>query len=365
METKDKIALLRERFVIRDDTFVVQWSNKETGKSGYWQALDGKCPHTPPCTPRRECDKVSLAPLTDRDLVRHLKGEKTVGVYQLDPDANVKWLCFDCDIFKNAMEKELIPFEEGLKRTRAQATALAQTLQNYGIDFLVEHSGRRGYHVFVFFDAPVQASKVRSIGYFILDHAEPPEHVGTEIYPKQTDNRGFGNLVKLPLGIHKKSGKRSLFVSRKFEPLDDQWAALQRVRLFKTEFIDLFMQTYDVQEVRTSHTDAEHKYTLPCFDNLFREGAQPGQQDISTYKAATFLRERGLSSEMAVGALEGWSTALGLGFDREWITQKVTSAYSSSVPSWPCNVPEMDNFCSPECRFFESRLRPPSVKRKD
>ena len=74
---------------------------------------------------------------------------------------------------------------------------------------MLEFSGRKGYHVWIFFNKPVQASYGQQL---IKSRLNKEGIKGHEIFPKQTElnqNRRYGNLVKIPLALHKVSGKRS------------------------------------------------------------------------------------------------------------------------------------------------------------
>lgn len=134
--------------------------------------------------------------LTEDDVQRHLDGKITLGVYALNVDNSVKWICFDIDsahVERTADVCELI---------------VKRCVEHYGEDAVrAEKSGSEGnFHVWLFFAQPVQAVYARALGLEIADGL-----VGVEVFPKQTVLSGkmLGNLVKLPLGLHLKSGKKS------------------------------------------------------------------------------------------------------------------------------------------------------------
>ena len=68
-------------------------------------------------------------------------------------------------------------------------------------------SSRRGGHLWIFFVTPVPASCARA---WLLPYWQQ----GLELYPKQDEGKGYGSLIRLPLGIHRRSGKRYPFVER-------------------------------------------------------------------------------------------------------------------------------------------------------
>ena len=160
-------------------------------------------------------------PLTREVLEAHLRGEKTVGAYQLNPaDNTVKYLCFDLDPEKledprEAAEKIIKAcFEEKDGRPRIWKHALLLEASRYPDP---------SYHIWIFFLLPFPAKAARWLGYRILELAGlNPSQI--EVFPKQnslTKERPYGNLVKLPLGLHQRALKWSCFLNPEtFEPID-------------------------------------------------------------------------------------------------------------------------------------------------
>lgn len=129
----------------------------------------------------------------------HLQGRPTLGAYALDEDSQAKWICFDADDR---------PGWRGL-------LAVARVLDQQGITAYLEPS-RRGGHLWLFTPL-LPGSEVRQFGRQLL-----AEHhlIGMELYPKQDQLvTGPGSFVRLPLGIHRKTGKRYHFVTLTGEPL--------------------------------------------------------------------------------------------------------------------------------------------------
>ncbi|HOY66172.1 MAG TPA: hypothetical protein PLP29_04735 [Candidatus Ozemobacteraceae bacterium] len=188
-------------------------------------------------------------PLDTRLATKHLAGDTTLGTYLVRRDDTTCLLAFDLDIAKPALRRfdadpaerrrlKLKLVEEG-KRLLAAATEA-------GIPLLPEWSGHKGLHFWLFTDEPVPARILRAVGRWLLDRVPPPSglaglpHPGAagphsvscgagelhwELFPKQdhVDPDGLGNLVKLPLGIHRRTMKRALFLDPgSFRPADDQ-----------------------------------------------------------------------------------------------------------------------------------------------
>jgi len=144
-------------------------------------------------------------------MVKHLQGEITVGSYQAsspeDPQTN--WLCYDLDRHE-ATDPDPKPF----------LGALIKTLRGLSIPFLLEASGSPdSYHLWVLIQPAVTLFTAYKFAHLIADEAGVS---GIEIFPKQNSlygGKGFGNLVKLPLGINRKNKKWSTFLDPDtFEP---------------------------------------------------------------------------------------------------------------------------------------------------
>ena len=145
-------------------------------------------------------------------LENHLAGEITIGSYQINPrDNSVSWLCFDVD--PEHVEK---PRETTLNIYGECASRF------YERAILIENSRwpDPSFHVWVFFWPVVFPAKAaRWLGKKILEHSS----VVVELFPKQDEvgANDFGNLMKLPLGFHRKEMKWSLFLNPKnLEPLE-------------------------------------------------------------------------------------------------------------------------------------------------
>ena len=146
--------------------------------------------------------------ITRETISKHLFGKHTLGIYQLDKAGKVKWLCIDID---NNLENQ-----DSNSPLMIQAVeSVVSRFEHYQLKPLIEYSGRRGYHLWVFFTDLVPALEAKLIGNGIVSEVDSiPEVINIEVFPKQTEitsDRSFGNLVKLPLGIHQAKGKRALF----------------------------------------------------------------------------------------------------------------------------------------------------------
>jgi hypothetical protein len=72
-----------------------------------------------------------------------------------------------------------------------------------------------------------------------------------ECFPKQTfvPEGKLGNLIKLPIGIHRKSGRRGLFVNAAGEPFPNQLRFLDQVEKAPRQRIYEFVQRFQEEEI--------------------------------------------------------------------------------------------------------------------
>ncbi|MDH4136836.1 MAG: hypothetical protein OEW09_09025, partial [Anaerolineae bacterium] len=128
--------------------------------------------------------------VTDQVLVDHLKGRITCGWYCLNKDNQIKWACVDADS------------EDGQKLLQG----VSQRLKGLAIPSYIEESREGRGHLWIFLD-PIAAKPVSKVLRRVVEE-------GVEVFPKQNriSPKGYGSLVRGPLGIHRKTGKRYGFL---------------------------------------------------------------------------------------------------------------------------------------------------------
>jgi len=139
-------------------------------------------------------------PLEQSHLVAHLKGEITLGAYVLDRNSQARYIMFDAD--------EDAQFE--------QLVLLSKNLAEKGVPSYLEES-RRGGHLWLFFSDPIPGKDARLFGQGLAKRHNLDE---MELFPKQDRlQNGPGSLVRLPFGIHRKTGLRYGFITPDNQPL--------------------------------------------------------------------------------------------------------------------------------------------------
>lgn len=159
------------------------------------------------------------AKISDVLLQNHIGGKITIGTYTLNNANEVKWICFDIDAHPKNDEDAVAEYQNAdINKDR-----LCNFLERVGIPYILEASGSpHSYHVWILLK-PVKASIAKSFGKEIIKAAD----VDCELFPKQCTIKrtGYGNLVKLPFAVNRKTGNRSkIFVDGEFR---DDFESLQ------------------------------------------------------------------------------------------------------------------------------------------
>ena len=234
------IELMRQLLIVRDDQYSIEMSKS-------WVVARDRQNHD--------------LPLTDETLEQHFFSDRCVGAYMLRPDSTVKFLAFDVDVQKTGRFypiRDGQPYAEfdlgnpGIANLEAvmwdedhpayrwiwlvlNITVLeiaTQCKKILGLRSMVVITGG-GAHVLVpFGDNEVLAADARAMGdevvaatnifeqksaaFWTLAGYVKKEHpVEVEVFPKQDQIRedGYGNLIRLPLGKHRRTGRRSFFAA--------------------------------------------------------------------------------------------------------------------------------------------------------
>jgi hypothetical protein len=142
-------------------------------------------------------------------IMRHLRGEVTLGTYVLGSDGSAKFAVIDADD------------EEGFER-------LVSVHETLPIASYME-SSRRGGHLWFFLEEAVKGQIAKNFGLEIAKRFT----IEAEVFPKQAQSEGPGSCIRLPFGIHKKTGERYPFIG--LGPWRDQLEALTNPKRIPVE----------------------------------------------------------------------------------------------------------------------------------
>jgi hypothetical protein len=145
------------------------------------------------------------------------------------------------------------------------------SLESLSIPSYMEASGGYGWrcHLWTFYLESVSSAKVM----MIYDHALRQANVFgkpyIERFPKQARAmNGYGNLVKVPFGIHRKTGKRSAFLDSSLQPLGDISEALDQIEEVDPLVIDIAINQHGL-----TFTDSQSTLATPAKNFDYPKGA--------------------------------------------------------------------------------------------
>lgn len=207
------LARFQSLFSGREGVYARQWA-KDRQNTGY--------------TPVRQ-------PLSHRVIQNHLQGNHTIGVYPIRLDGTVNFVALDLDLPKQFTVRHT-PDEEIWQTAILRLHSFAERLQiearNRGLQTYLEDSGGKGRHLWCFLSSPLTARLARKLGQLWAEWAGPlPADISLELFPKQAQLQQdqLGNLIKLPLGVHRGSGRRGDFLDPGGQPYEDQETFLMSI----------------------------------------------------------------------------------------------------------------------------------------
>jgi len=225
-----------ELFRGRQGAYARQWFDPRTGKCGYYPILE---------------------PLSHEVLEAHLQGRLTIGVYLLDADCRVKFAALDLDLGKEAILKA--QQDPGIAKEFAASMGklmgrVRRVSTHFDLPVVFEKSGYKGVHAWYFFEEPVPAWAAKKVLEALRDEVSPiPEGIRVEVFPKQVTltGKGYGNLIKLPLGIHRVTKRRSVFLDERGKLVNDALAFLWEIQTIPVSVVmDLARKLAHPKEVQ-------------------------------------------------------------------------------------------------------------------
>ena len=263
ISSEEKIRIFEEVFKGRKDIYAKRWESNKTGKSGYSPACANEFNQSKCDKPRMKCSECpyrELLPLTESIIKKHLRGDITIGIYPLLPGDICNFLVIDFD--KKTYKQDVLAFWN--------------TCDEFNIPIYVERSrSGNGAHVWMFFEESMPAKVARKVGNILLTKTMEKKSLDLDSYDRIFPNQdtipkgGFGNLIALPFQGKSARLGNTVFVNRRFEPIENQIEVLINIKKMKYEEIYEFVDKYkdddykefDIQEL-------ENEEELPQKDNL-------------------------------------------------------------------------------------------------
>lgn len=315
----ENIQRFKQLFFIQTNYYPEMWKSRKTGLTGYSPACVKK--HSADCKRHNyrceECTARQLKPLTDEMIQRHFEGKATLGAYQLYDDM-VLWLLLDFDAQKPEAKSSALEMAR---------LAWAQ-LDHLAVPAYLEDSGNKGYHLWVFLSAPAKAALLQELGLRLLNKIRQDSefaHVEVEVFPKQTKlvNGDFGNLVKLPLGIHQKTGRRCEFIRPDGAQIEDQQAFLLSIETFNPNELQAVIDEFEVVALQRQISETHIPDIIP-----------EGKRDKTMASIAGAMRAKGMTAEEIEIAL----TAVNRNRCRPPLDEKSIARIARSIGRYPTRM---------------------------
>lgn len=202
----------------------------------------------------RRSFEMQAIPLSKQTVVEHLKGKETIGTYIQRANATVHYIVVDIDISKKVMlqySRDSSEYQAYLEKAWNMANKILKAYHEFGLQGYVEYSGCRGYHVWLFF---MEWIPVRYANMFceVLEGklGALEDGISLEFFPNKTRIKPgkFGQAIKLPYGIHTKTGEQSYFLDAKGKPMEELDSFLDSIATFSVSAI---------KKVLAAHTESK------------------------------------------------------------------------------------------------------------
>jgi len=293
------------------------------------------------------------APVTNRVLLDHLKGQTPYGVYLLVKD-RTRAIAVDFDT-----KNQLPPME------------FVGQAKHYGITAYIEISKSKGHHVWVFFEERgVLAAKARLVVRHILDEIGYPQ---TEVFPKHNkldENVPYGNFINAPLfGGMVPKGKTVFVDPMTFEPYANQWNFLETAIRHSESVLDDIIEINDLTgepggrpQPNIPQNQGLNSYSLPpCARIMLQDGVTKNQR-CCCFRLAVHFKRLGIPFDGAMALLKNWAKKNNPMDNKRIITEEeivaqASYAYKRSYSSYGCETEEIKPFCQPECPLNMARIR--------
>ena len=262
ISNEEKIKIFMEVFKGRTDLYAKRWTSNKTGKSGYSPVCKNEFSVYKCDKPRMKCSECpyrELLTLTDDIILKHLKGEITIGIYPLLPGDLCNFLAIDFD--KKTYEKDV--------------SAFWSICDELDIPVYVERSrSGNGAHVWIFFEESISARIARKMGNILLTKTMEKASLELDSYDRLFPNQdtmpkgGFGNLIALPFQGNSSKNGNTVFVDKYFEPQKNQLEILANIKRLKSDDVYKFVDKFKEDDFKEPEIEEIADDDIPKKDNI-------------------------------------------------------------------------------------------------
>ncbi|MFI2857558.1 TOTE conflict system archaeo-eukaryotic primase domain-containing protein [Paenibacillus sp. JSM ZJ436] len=250
--------------------------------------------------------------LLDWQFEKHLNGEFTVGTF--GGKLMTKFITFDVD------------FPCGLDMAKWITYKITNTLDELGINkYYISFSGNKGYHVDMFFEDLIKNEHGKQFFNYVVRKSGVLSHsdTGNKVEFRVTDKAG----VKLPMGIHQKTGRYCGFcnVEDGLKVMDKEQSEsyLHTIQKMKSETILNIINTEDLDDIDTldmiktedaisphkplKNYDQSEDYSIDRAIDLLQNGLKvKGSRNNTLFLIGLYLKYQGLEKEQCKLELNEW-----------------------------------------------------------
>lgn len=297
--------------------------------------------------------------LTEQIYLDHINGVQRIGVYPIFNDKWINWIAVDAD--KDVMN--VINWE---KETFEKILAIKKRIDNLNLKTYIERSKSKGYHLFCFFDEPVEAVKARLVFEFALEELG----IIAEIFPKQdttTEATPFGNYINLPLfGGDVKNG-RTVFVNEKNEVIIDNISDIDKIKTTEAIAITaaIFLKKLVRKKIIISETAEERKpYSkeLPCIEKI-KQGVAKGHRDNACLRLTINLKEKGIPRDDIETLINNWNLKNKEPLADRDLIKVINSVFKGNYKSYGCDDAIIQVYCDKEkCPLTNAQARKEQIE---
>ncbi len=168
-----------------------------------------------------------MEPLTPDVIKKHLNGQITAETYVERSNGTVKYCVLDIDVSKKILIElngDAVKLQAYLQKAANAVRQYQKAIKTLGLSSYPEESGYRGFHLWIFFTDWIPARFANMLENIIDSRVTLSDSdITVEFFPNTARLKPgkFGPTIKLPYGIHSKTGKRSRMLDSEFAPIDD------------------------------------------------------------------------------------------------------------------------------------------------
>jgi hypothetical protein len=304
-------------------------------------------------------------PITAEVLKKHLSGVQPIMIYPfLNDGLSVHFSALDFDNKKNKPKHAYYFIDVKI---------VSIILTNLGIPHGIARSTNNGYHIYIYFNEPYPAYKIRSVIRFVFERAGFSEDMRygrrmlPELFPKQDSvlDGCVGNGIRIPLSSDQMVIGRNCFVDINDEVIKDQWSYFSNIKKISASQMDKIISESDIElfnfNFRKKSAFSSGGKSVSSLKDNYKNTANHTlkllpfylfQRVLENCEALKAISVKG--TEQQLSYYEGFSlfsVVRNFHSGREW--------FKNNISGWdktPEQVEELNKFdcCFHTCRFLQS-----------